>query len=58
MRKPSMSFWPGLGGVDHVVDVAALGGHVRVEPLLGVGVDQLGLLGVHGVVGLGDLTCG
>ena len=45
----------GVGRVDHVVDVAALGRHVGVGVALGVLLDQLGPPG-RGVVGLGQLA--
>ena len=41
--KPAISLRARLGRVDHVVDVAALGGDVRVGEPLGVLVDELGL---------------
>ncbi len=42
IRRPATIFWRVSGGIDHVVDVATLGGVVRVGVLLGVLGDQFG----------------
>ena len=55
MREPGDDLAAGLGRVDHVVDVAPLGGGVRVGVLLGVLGHQLGPPG-RGIGGLLQLA--